>query len=190
MRMRQFTRRQPHLIYDLRHKNGNLIRKWASNTIIWMPKRGNVNTTSQFSMPQIIMQLHSIHLKTQWSLIHQLRKRETHQGLHRSVSEKFFLKRKNYVTQQIRIPTWNFMWKQIRNNRIIVRPTPAVLTTIYVITRNLNAMMIKDFNSWAELLCSTERLRRRSRKYRNASRNKNVAVQKICYIPFWLFPGN
>ena len=40
------------------------------------------------------------------------------------------------------------------------------------------------------LVCPTERVHRRPRKYRNVSRNKYAAVQKVCYILFWLFPGD
>ena len=58
------------------------------------------------------------------------------------------------------------MWSQARNNRNIVRPIPAVPNTIYVITRSLNAMATIDINLSAEQVCSTERARRRSRKFK------------------------
>ena len=54
---------------------------------------------------------------------------------------------------------------------------PRSLNTIYVITRNLIAMMTSDINSSAEQVCSTERARRRSRNSRNAPRGTYVAVQ-------------
>ena len=78
--------------------------------------------------------------------MYQLRERGTHQEPHTGVPQKFFLKRKNYVTKQIRIPTWSLMWTQARNNQTIARPTPAVPNTTYVTTRNLIAMKITDVN--------------------------------------------
>ena len=81
------------------------------------------------------------------------------------------------------------MRKQARSNRTIVRPTPAVQNTICVITRNLIALTITDNNPFAALVCSTERVRGRFRKYWNASGNKYVAVQEIPFVPFWPFPG-
>ena len=36
----------PHLTHESRHKNGNPIRRWASNTMICMPERGSVNRKS------------------------------------------------------------------------------------------------------------------------------------------------
>ena len=61
---------------------------------------------------------------------------------------------------------------------------PAVPNTIYAIIRNLIAMTTTDNISGAELACPTERVRRRSRKSRNASRSKYIAVQTVvlfCY---------
>ena len=52
-----------HLTYESRHKNGNPIRKWASNAMICMPKLRIVNTKSQFLTPRKIMQRHPIHSK-------------------------------------------------------------------------------------------------------------------------------
>ena len=72
------------------------------------------------------------------------------------------------------------MWRQARNNRTVVRPTPAVPNTIYVITRSLIAMTTTDIEMLAELLCSAERARRRCRNSRNATRGIYVAVQNFC----------
>ena len=69
------------------------------------------------------------------------------------------------------------MWNQARNNRKIVLPTPAVPNTTCVITRNITAMTTVDISLSAELVCSTERARRRSRNSRNAQRGKYVAAQ-------------
>ena len=81
------------------------------------------------------------------------------------------------------------MWRQVWNNRKVVRPTPAVTNTIYAITRSLIAMKTTDIELSAELVRSTERARRRSRNSRNAPSGTYVAVQKFLYILFWLFPG-
>ena len=56
-------------------------------------------------------------------------------------------------------------------------PTPAVPNTIYVKTRSLTGMTTTDISSSAELVCSTERARRRSRNSRNALRGTYVATQ-------------
>ena len=69
------------------------------------------------------------------------------------------------------------MWNQARNKRKIVRLTPAVPDTTCVITGNLTAMTTIDISLFAELVCSTERARRRSRNSRNAQRGKYVAAQ-------------
>ena len=71
------------------------------------------------------------------------------------------------------------MREQSRSKRTIVNPTPAVRKTIYIITRSLIAMTITDINSCAALVCSTERIRRRSRYFRNALRNQYVAKQNL-----------
>ena len=65
---------------------------------------------------------------------------------------------------------------QARNNRKIVRPTPAVRDKIYVTTRSLIAMTTIDINESAEQVCSTERPRRLSRNIRNPLRGPYVAV--------------
>ena len=57
------------------------------------------------------------------------------------------------------------MWSQARSNRETFRPTPEVPKTIYVICRSLIAMRTIDINSSAEQVCSTERARRRSKKF-------------------------
>ena len=85
----------PPLIYESRHKNGNLIRKSVSHTMICMPERGSANTSSQFLTTRLKMRRHLIHPKFQYSLIYQLRKCGLHQGPHRSVPHKFILKWKN-----------------------------------------------------------------------------------------------
>ena len=69
------------------------------------------------------------------------------------------------------------MWSQARNNRKLVRPTPAVPNTTCVITRNLTAMTTIEISLSAELVCYTERARRRSKNSRNAVGGKYVAVQ-------------
>ena len=69
------------------------------------------------------------------------------------------------------------MWMQARGSRKAVRPTPAVPNTSCVITRSLIAMTATDKSLSAELVCSTERARRRSRNSRNALRGTYVAVQ-------------
>ena len=59
-----------YLIYESRHRNGHLIRKWASNTMICMPERGSVNTKGQFLTPKMTMQRDPIHPKFQYSAIY------------------------------------------------------------------------------------------------------------------------
>ena len=44
--------------------------------------------------------------------------------------------------------------------------TPAIPNTTYVLTRRLTAMTTTDFKLSAEQVCSTERARRRSRKFK------------------------
>ena len=73
------------------------------------------------------------------------------------------------------------MWSQARNNRELVRATPAVPNTICVITRSRIAMTTTDINLSAEQVRSTERARRRSLNSRNALRGTYVAVQT-----FWI----
>ena len=82
------------------------------------------------------------------------------------------------------------MWRQARNNRNLVRPSPAVQKTFYVITRNLIAMTTTDINLSAELVCSTERAPRRSRNSGNAPRGIYVANQIFWVVLFRLFPGD
>ena len=48
-------------------------------------------------------------------------------------------------------------WRQARNNQTVVLPTPVVPNTTYITTRQLIAMTTTDINSWAALMCSTER---------------------------------
>ena len=69
------------------------------------------------------------------------------------------------------------MWSQSRNNRRIVRPTPAVPNRTCVLTRSQTAMTTTDISLSAELVCSTERIRRRSKNSMNALRCTNVAAQ-------------
>ena len=69
------------------------------------------------------------------------------------------------------------MWNQARNNRKKVRPSAAVPNTTCAITLNLTAMTTIDISLYTELVCSTERARRRSRNSRNAQRDKHVAAQ-------------
>ena len=179
-----------HLTYDPRHKNGNPIHKLASKTMICLPECGSVNTKSQFLTPKIIMQRHTTHPKSQCNLIYQPKKQWTTQKPHGSVPEIIFFERKSYVTYQVPIPTWNLMWTQAQSNQTKVLPSPAVQNTVYLITRNLNAMTITDNNSWAALVYSTDRVRGRSRKPGNASSNKYVTVPRFYYILCWLFPGD
>ena len=61
--------------------------------------------------------------------------------------------------------------EQAWSNQAIVRPTPGVQNTICVITRSLIAMIITDIISCAALVCSRERVRKRSRNSKNAPRN-------------------
>ena len=91
-------RGNPHLTYESRHKKGNMMRKWASNTMIWMPERGSVNTKCQFLTPKMIIQRHPIHPKFLYGLIYQPKKGGTPQRLHGSFPEQYFLKRKSYET--------------------------------------------------------------------------------------------
>ena len=79
------------------------------------------------------------------------------------------------------------MQKKAQNNRTKVQPTPAVrngLCLHYVITLNLIAMTIPDYISCAALVCSTERLRQRSRNFRNALWNLDVTMQKVAVFSF------
>ena len=69
------------------------------------------------------------------------------------------------------------MCSQARNNRKTVRPTPAVPNTTCVISRSLTAMMTLYISLPAELVCSTERARRRSKNSKNALRGTNLAAQ-------------
>ena len=62
--------------------------------------------------------------------------------------------------------------KPARSHWTILRPTLAVLNTVYVIIQKLNAMTITDIDSCAALVCSTERVRRRSRRSSNAHLTK------------------
>ena len=69
------------------------------------------------------------------------------------------------------------MWRQARNNRKIVRPTPAVPNTTCVIIRTLTAMTTTDISLSAQQVCSTLRARSRSTNSRNALRGTYVAAQ-------------
>ena len=80
------------LTYESSHKNINPIRMWASNTMICMPDRGSMIMNSQFLKLKKKMQRHPVHTEFQYSLTFQHRKRGTHQELHTSIPEKFFLK--------------------------------------------------------------------------------------------------
>ena len=66
------------------------------------------------------------------------------------------------------------MRKQALNNQTVVRPNPSVRNTILVITGSLIAMTITDNNSCAALVSSTERIRGRSRNFRNVLENQYV----------------
>ena len=66
----------------------------------------------------------------------------------------------------------------------------AVLNTNYLITRNLIALTTTDISLSAELVCSTERARRRSRNSTNAPRGTYVAVQNFLDFLFWLLSGD
>ena len=65
---------------------------------------------------------------------------------------------------------------------------PAAQKTIFVITQNLIAMTITDINSCAALECSTERIRGRSRNFRNALLNLYVAIHKLDINSVLFFP--
>ena len=71
------------------------------------------------------------------------------------------------------------MGQKARNNQAKVRPTPDVRNTSYILTGSLITMTVTDIISRAALVCSTERIRRRSRFFRNALRNQYVAIQKL-----------
>ena len=85
----------PYLMYKSGCKNGNLIRKWALNTMIWMLEHGNVTMKSQFSTPRTIIWRHSIHPEVDLDPIGQLKKRGTHQEPDEIVPQKFYPKRRN-----------------------------------------------------------------------------------------------
>ena len=57
------------------------------------------------------------------------------------------------------------------------RLTPAVENAINVTTNSLNAMATTVISSRAALVCSTERKRRRSKKFRSALQNQHVAIR-------------
>ena len=82
------------------------------------------------------------------------------------------------------------MWRQARNNREKVQPIPGVANTIYVITQNLTAMTTTDISVSAELVCSTERARRRSRKFKERATWHMRSSSNFLHILFWLFPGD
>ena len=69
------------------------------------------------------------------------------------------------------------MWRQARNYRKKVRPTPAVPNTTYVITRSLTAMTTTDINLCVQQVCSTWRAGSRSTNSRIALRGTYVAAQ-------------
>ena len=178
----------PQMIDESRHKNGNLIRKWACNTMIFIPEHGSVNTNNQFLTPRR-MQCQPILPKYQYSLMSLLQKCGTHQKSHKVFPRKFS-SNGTIMWRNTRIPTWKPTWRQDLNNCTVVQPAPAVRNTTYVTTLNLIAMKITDINLWAELVCSTERSRRRSRNSRNASRSLYVGVQSFGCILFRLFRGD
>ena len=61
------------------------------------------------------------------------------------------------------------------NNR---RSNQGVRNSISVITRSLIAMTNTDISYCAALVCSTERIQKRSRKFKSAFRNQYVTIQK------------
>ena len=71
------------------------------------------------------------------------------------------------------------MRKEAWNKQTMLRPTPAVQNTFYVITRNLIGLTIVFNNSCAAVVRSIELIRKRSRNFRNALRNQNVAIEKL-----------
>ena len=97
----------------------------------------------------------------------------------RMFPRKFSPKRRKYVTLQIRIPIWNLIRKQAQNNQTKVRSTLAVRNINYPITQNLIALMITAISYNAALVSSAERIRRRSRNFKNALLNQYLAMQKI-----------
>ena len=80
--------------------------------------------------------------------------------------------------------------KKARSNRKTTRPIPAVPNTFYVITRSLTAMTITDINLSAEQVCSTERARGRSRKFKEPATWHLRGISNFPHILFWLFPGD
>ena len=74
------------------------------------------------------------------------------------------------------------MLREARNNRAVIRLTPAVPNTTYIISRNLIPMTTTDNISSTELMCSTGRARRRSRNSRDVPRSIYVAIQSIVIL--------
>ena len=70
-------------------KNTNPIPKWVYITTIYMPKRGSMISSSQFSTLRTIMRCHPTNEKFQCSLIFQRRKWGTRKEPHTSVPQKF-----------------------------------------------------------------------------------------------------
>ena len=178
------------LTYESSHKNTNPILKWALITTICMQESGSVTISSQFLTPRTIMQCHPIHQKFQYSLIFQRRKWATRQELQRGVPQKIFLIQTKSMTSQIRIHTWNPMWSQARNNWKIVRATPAFPNTTYIITRSLIARTTIDNSLSAELVCSTERARRRSGKFKERATWHIRDISNFSHTLFCLFHGD
>ena len=98
MQMRQFTASQP--IPDIRitPQERKLDPDVSLKQADLYARAWSVDMGSQFLTPKIIIQCHTIHPKVQFTLLYQPKERGIHQEPQKSVSEKYFLKRKNYVT--------------------------------------------------------------------------------------------
>ena len=92
------------LINESRHKKGNLIRKGASNTMIYMPERGSANTKSQFLTPRVIMQRHPIHPKFNYSRIYKIEEVWNTPGTAQECSPQIFHQTKKLCDITYRYP--------------------------------------------------------------------------------------
>ena len=90
IRLRQFTPDNLLPMNKSRQRIGNLIWKWAINTMIWMLEHEHVTKKGQFSTPSTITRRHPIHPQVQCDLIRQEKKRGTQQETQESVPLKFF----------------------------------------------------------------------------------------------------
>ena len=97
----------PYPMNKSRRKSGNLIRKWALNTMICMLEHWNVTVKNQFLTQSTIMRRQPIHSEIQYDLVYHPRKCGTHQEPHECVPQKLSPHQTCYVTEQIRSTTQN-----------------------------------------------------------------------------------